>query len=168
LKHARELFWHYWLPVLAMLLLIKLESTDALSGTHTAHHLSRLLQMFGMHLNPQRLELVNKVMRKSGHMVGYGLLGFCWFVLLRGAYRLQHEYHRFRKDGVKVRRTWWRPEWAALAVFLTFLVATAHELHQMSIASRTGSWWDVALDTTSALVVVMLLWARAARLCRNE
>ena len=32
LKHSRELFWHYWLPVLGMLALIALESTDTMSG----------------------------------------------------------------------------------------------------------------------------------------
>ena len=48
---------------------------------------------------------------------------------------------------MKVRRILWRPEWAALAVLCTFLVAAADELHQMSIPSRTGTWRDVALDT---------------------
>ena len=168
LKHARELFWHYWLPLLVMLTLIKLESTDALSGAHTASHLRQLLFWLGVHLPGHQLDLLNLVLRKSGHMVGYALLCLCWLLLLRGAYWLQHDYNRSLQGKVHVRRMWWRAEWAALAVFCTFVVATADELHQMSIPSRTGSWWDVALDTSAGLIAVALVWTKAAWLCRGE
>lgn len=162
MKHARELFWHYWLPVLVMLFLIKLESTDVMSGAHTGEHLQRLLALIGMHLNERHLELVNLILRKCGHMLGYGTLGFCWFLLLRGTHWLRHEYHRALRGGVQTLRMWWRTDWAVLAVLLTFFVASADELHQMSIPSRTGSWRDVALDTFSAAIAVALVRAKAA------
>jgi VanZ family protein len=168
LKHARELFWHYWLPLLVMLTLIKLESTDALSGAHTAGHLRQLLLWLGVHLPSQQLDLLNLVFRKSGHMVGYALLCLCWLLLLRGTYWLQHDYKRSLQGKVHVRRMWWRTEWAVLAVFCTFVVATADELHQMSIPSRSGSWWDVALDTSAGMIAVALVWAKATWLCRGE
>jgi hypothetical protein len=38
----------------------------------------------------------------------------------------------------------------------------------MSIPSRTGSWWDVTLDTSAGAVVLVLVWAKARWLCRNE
>ena len=101
-------------------------------------------------------------------MVGYGLLCFCWLLLLRGTYWLQHEYLRSVKGSIKVRRLWWRAEWAGLAVLFTFLVAAADELHQMSIPSRTGSWSDVALDTSAAVASVALVWAKAAWICRGQ
>ncbi len=169
LKHSRELFWHYWLPVLVMLTLIKLESTDMMSGEHTASHLRHLLLWIGIHLSDPQLDLLNHLMRKTGHMVGYGLLCFCWFLLLRGAYWLQHDYRSFIKSSsIHVRRIWWRIEWAGLAVLFTFLVASADELHQMTIPSRTGQWSDVALDTSAGIVAAALVWAKAAWLCRNE
>jgi VanZ family protein len=167
LKHARELFWHYWLPVLVMLTLINFESTDAMSGMHTGEHLQRLFMLIGLHLSSHQLDAVNLVLRKCGHALGYGALCFCRMLLLRGSYWLQHDYSRFLKTGVQVRRMWWRPEWALLAVLFTFLVAASDELHQMSIPSRTGTWHDVALDTTAAVVSVMLVWAKAAWTCQT-
>jgi VanZ family protein len=154
--------------LLVMLTLIKLESTDALSGAHTANSLQHLLLWLGVHLPGYQLSLLNLILRKCGHMAGYSLLCFCWLLLLRGTYWLQHDYMRSLQGKVHVRRMWWRTEWAALAVFCTFVVASADELHQMSIPSRTGSWWDVALDTSAGLIVVALVWAKATWLCRGE
>jgi VanZ like family len=169
LKHARELFWHYWLPLLAMLTLIRLESTDAMSGHNTGQLLKQALLWVGIQVEGQQLELLNLVVRKGGHMLGYGLLCFCWLVLLRGTYWLQHDYSRSLKKGsIQIHRLWWRAEWAGLAVLCTFLVAASDELHQMGIPSRTGTWWDVALDTSAAIVAATLVWSRAAWLCRTQ
>jgi len=168
LKHTRELFWHYWLPLLVMLGLITMESTDTMSGGHTLRHLRLVLLWLGIHLSNPSLELLNLVLRKSGHMLGYGLLCFFWLLLLRGTYWLQHEYSKSLQGSLHVRRMWWRTEWAGLAVFCTFLVAAADELHQMSIPSRTGSWWDVAIDTSAGLAAVLLVRAKAGWLCRDE
>ncbi len=148
-----------------MLTLIKLESTDMMSGEHTASHLRHILLWAGIHLNWAQLELLNKVVRKSGHMVGYGLLCLCWLLLLRGAYWLQHDYKLTLRGSIQILRMWWRREWAGLAVFCTFVVAASDELHQMEIPSRTGSWRDVALDTSAAVVLVLLAWAKAAWRC---
>jgi hypothetical protein len=167
LKHPRELFWHYWLPLLVMLTLITVESTDMMSGQHTASHLRQLFLWIGVHLSEPQLGLVNLVFRKSGHTIGYGLLCFCWFLLLRGTYWLQHDYKISLRGSIQLRRMWWRVVWAGLAIFCTFAVAAADELHQMSIPSRSGSWWDVALDTSAGVVLVLLVWARAVRHCRN-
>jgi VanZ family protein len=168
LKHSRELFWHYWLPVLLMLLLIRLESTDLLSGEHTAGHLARLLAWLGIHLRYGQLQLLNLVVRKGGHIAGYGLLGFCWFLLIRGTYWLQHEYSLMLNGSVQILRIWWRAEWAAIALLLTFLVAASDELHQMEIPSRTGSWHDVLLDCSAAAGVLLLVRLKALWVCRNR
>jgi VanZ family protein len=166
LKHARELFWHYWLPVLIMLLLIRLESTDGLSGEHTASHLEHLLRWLGLHPSHRHLELVNLVLRKCGHLLGYGMLGGSWFLLLRGSYWLPHGYKRMLRGSIQLMRIWWRVEWAGLAVLFTFLVASADELHQMEIPSRSGSWTDVAIDTSAAIAAMLLVRARARWHCR--
>ena len=83
-KHRWELFWRYWLPVLAMLTLIKMESTDTMSGEHTHRFLAQSLLWLGIPLQGAALDLLNHVMRKSGHMLGYGLLCLSWLLLLRG------------------------------------------------------------------------------------
>jgi len=171
LKHSRELFWRYWLPLLVMLTLIKLESSDLMSGAHTASHLRQLLLWVGIRLGDGQLHLLNGVLRKSGHLVAYGLLFFCWLRLLRGAYWRQHglrDHLRSTKNTIQVRRLWWRPEWTGLAVLFTFVVAAADELHQMSIPSRTGCWSDVALDTSAAVVLAVCIWANVAWICRDQ
>jgi VanZ like family len=167
LKHAREMFWHYWLPLLVMLTLIKLESTDAMSGEHTILLLARLTLWIGVPLKGASLGLLNMAVRKSGHMLGYGLLCFSWLLLLRGSYWLRHEYQLCLTGSIQVRRLWWRLEWGALAVLCTFVVAAADEFHQMSIPSRGGDWSDVALDTGAALVAAALIWAKARWRCRQ-
>jgi VanZ family protein len=167
LKHTRQLFWHYWLPVLLMLSLIRFESTDLMSGAHTGQYLAELLRWVGHPLTGESLELLNMAMRKTGHVVGYGLLGFTWFLLLRGNYWLRHEYHLCLRGGIQIRRLWWRPAWAVLAVLATFAVACSDEFHQMSMPSRTGGWSDVWLDSAAATVVMVLLWLRARRRCRT-
>jgi hypothetical protein len=166
LKITRELFWRYWLPVLVMLTLIKLESTDTMSGEHTHHFLARWLLWIGIPLQGATLDLLNMVMRKGGHMLGYGLLCLSWLLLLRGSYWLRHEYQLTLTGNIKVRRLWWRVEWGTLAVLLTFVVACADEFHQMSIPSRGGDWSDVALDTSAGLVAAAFIWARAYLRCR--
>lgn len=168
LKHTRELFWHYWLPLLTMLTLITLESTDAMSGAHTGKLLARLLLWLGHPLRQDLLDLVNMAMRKTGHLVGYGLLCVTWLLMLRGTYWLRHEYQLCLKGGIQIRRLWWRRVWGALAVLATFTVACSDEFHQMSIPSRTGCWRDVWLDTFAALLAMSLFRARARSRCRQE
>jgi VanZ family protein len=166
LKHSRELFWHYWLPLLVMLALISLESTDMMSGAHTGQHLRHVLLWVGVHLSNRQLDLLNLVMRKSGHMLGYGLLCFCWLLMLRGTYWVQHDCASSLKGSIQVQHMWWRSEWAGLAVLCTVLVASVDELHQMSIPSRTGTWHDVFLDTSAAVVSATMVWAKAVWRCR--
>lgn len=151
-----------------MLTLIILESSDMMSGAHTASHLRHLLLWAGVHLGEGQLELLNAAVRKSGHMLGYGTLCFCWLLLLRGAYWLQHGHRLALKSSIQVRRLWWRAEWAGLAVLFTFLVAAADELHQMGIPSRTGCWSDVALDTSAAVVSAALVLVKAVWICRSK
>jgi VanZ family protein len=61
----------------------------------------------------------------------------------------------------------WRLPWALLAMAVTALTATADELHQMTIASRTGSWWDVLLDSCAGLLAQILIFCFAVRNSRR-
>jgi VanZ family protein len=167
-RHSRQLFVHYWLPVLLMLVLIKMESTEAWSGEQTGHLLARLTEWLGISLSSAGMAALNLTLRKCGHLIGYGVLSLTVFLLLRGTYWFQHEYQLALKGGVAIRRMWWRIEWAAVAVFCTFLVAVADETHQMSLASRTGRWYDVGLDTAAAILAVTLVYLRARRRCRMD
>jgi VanZ like protein len=168
LKHTRELFWHYWAPVLTMLTLIALQSTEVFSGAHTGEILGSLLRWLGNPLGPEALGLVNLALRKTGHVIGYGLLCLSWLLLLRGSYWLRRDYQLCLKGGIQVRRLWWRPVWGALALLCTAAVAVADELHQMGLPGRTGCVRDMLLDISAAVVAAAIVWYRARRRCNQD
>jgi VanZ family protein len=65
-----------------------------------------------------------------------------------------------RRWGIFFRDLWQR-DWALIAVLFSLVTASLDELHQASLASRTGRWQDVAIDTAGALLVQWVLYARA-------
>ena len=166
MKHTKELFWHYWAPVLAMLSLIAFESTELMSSAPTLKILAKFIPWIGHPLGHQSLELLNLTLRKTGHVIAYALLCFSWLLLLRGSYWLRHEYQLCLRGGIPIRRLWWRPVWAALALLCTVAVAVADELHQMSLPGRTGLVRDMLLDISAALIAAALVWGQAQRRCR--
>jgi hypothetical protein len=72
--------------------------------------------------------------------------------------------HRDRLKSVLQRR-WgsclrdsWQLDWAKIAVLFTLVTASFDEIHQATLASRTGTWHDVALDTAGAVLMQVLLY----------
>ena len=160
-----------------MIGVIALESTDLFSSSHTGSWLSAFLRSLG--ISEGRLISLNHLLRKTGHCVGYAFLSFLIFRAFRGTYRFFAQgYEGWISSRitpgitVDIFSVLWQPYWAAGAVIGTFLVATCDEVHQMSIPSRTGTWSDVALDTSAAFVAqVVIYWidrAKARRLARRR
>lgn len=160
-----------------MLCFIALESTDHFSSAHTASWIWIMLNEFGV--SPRRIFELNHLLRKTGHCVGYGMLGFLIFRACRGTYRFFAQGYEgwissrvSHQSGEDIFALLWQPYWALAAMAGTFLVAAADEVHQMSIPSRTGTWWDVLLDCTAAFVVqVFIYWldrAKANRIARRR
>jgi len=126
-----------WLPSVIWLAVIVTESTNLGSSEHTQRILYPILHyLFG--ISPQRFEVWHVVLRKTGHFVGYATLSVLLFRSWRGTFpRLS---------------TRWCLQWATLAFAGTALVAALDELHQSFLPSRTGTFHDVVLDSTAALV----------------
>ncbi len=152
-------FARIWLPALLMVLLIAGESTPYMSGENTAGLLMHLLALFGIRLRVHLLHGLNIVLRESGHAIGFGLLSFLFFRAFRDHVRLRHGLTLSWRTGREARYWGWRPVWSLGALLLTFAVAAADELHQMTIPGRTGSWRDVLLDAAAGMVVQVLLFA---------
>jgi VanZ family protein len=98
--------------------------------------------------------LIHHYIRKSGHFVGYGLIGLAW---LR-AWWMTLPHSRFLTD-------------AMLALLGTALIASADEYHQSFLSNRTSSPWDVLLDCTGAITLQLLVYvfmriSRPKRLAR--
>ncbi len=82
-------------------------------------------------------------LRKAGHVVGYAMLGL---LLLRG----------FR--ATLAHRGSWIGQGIIFAWIGTAFVAAMDEWHQSYIPSRTGTPWDVLLDSVAGLTALMLAY----------
>jgi VanZ family protein len=150
-------FWlSAWLPVAAGILLIMMESTEFFGSDHTSHPLRWLWQLIFGPVSSAGWETIHRLMRKTGHFAGYGLIGLAW---LR-AWWMTLPRSNFLTD-------------ASLALLGTAIVASCDEWHQTFLPNRTGSPWDVLLDCCGALalqlaVYIYLRLLRPKRLARVE
>jgi len=147
--------------VAVWLVVIRLESTDYASSTTTFGILYRIaIAIFGP-INPSLLLTLNSILRKSGHFIGYAILSWLVFLALKYTQRerlralLQRRWGTFFHDI-------WRLDWAVIAVLFSLVTATFDEVHQTGLASRTGRWQDVVIDTVGAIIAQLLLYSRAA------
>ena len=163
----------YWVPAILMVGVIAVESTELFSGHHTGHMLAQLLALFSIHLPARVIHLLNAILRKCGHVTGYGFLCFLFFRACRGTCRALAGYYDWRTSRVSslpskdAFRFLWQLRWALIALAATALTAIADEMHQKLIPSRTGSWWDVLLDSCAALGAQVLIYCFAARNARR-
>ncbi len=135
-------FWlGVWGPVVLGCAVIAIESTEMLGSDHTSGPLRWLFQSIFGPVPDDRWEIIHHITRKSGHFVGYGLIGLAW--LRAWWFTLPHS--RFLYD-------------ALLAVAGTALGASADEWHQSYLPNRTGSPWDVLLDCCGAIMLQIMVY----------
>jgi VanZ family protein len=136
-----------WWPALVWVGLITFESTDLFSAEHTGNMLYNLLSHFLVEIDLYKFLVFHHYLRKTGHVVGYGMLGL---LLLRG-WRATLD-----QDHVQLGRT------VLLAWLGTAFVASMDEWHQSYIPSRTGTWRDAVLDSVAGLVFLLVayFWLR--------
>ena len=130
-----------WLPAILWSLLIFFFSTDTFSALHTGSIIEPILRWLLPSLSPDAIDHLHFLIRKCAHFTEY----FIFFILL---YR-----------GIRAGRTDWRWTWASAAWFIAAAYSCLDEIHQSFVASRTASPWDSLLDSTGALVALLLLLA---------
>ena len=136
-----------WWPAVVWIGLIAFESTDFFSSEHTGSLLYALLtRLFGQ-INSYDFLIFHHYLRKTGHVVGYGMLSL---LLLRG----------WRATFGQTQALLWRT--SLLSWLGTAFVAAMDEWHQSYIPSRTGTVWDVALDSVAGVgfLLVAYFWLR--------
>lgn len=133
-----------WLPVAIGIAIIMLESTTWFGADHTSGPLRAIVQAIFGPISDERWEPIHHIIRKCGHFVGYGLLGLMWL------------------------RAWWMTlrnsaffTCALLALAGTALIASCDEWHQTYLPNRTGTPWDVLLDSCGATAAILLVYAYA-------
>ena len=142
-------FINYWLPPILWAAVILLASSDAFSGANTEGVLGRILAwLTGHRMVTSTVDTMNFTLRKTSHLLEYGLLGALLFRALRGGQK------------------WWSWGWSIGAVLLAVCVASADEIHQSFVPSRTGTWHDVILDMAGAALAQILIRAAQVLLFR--
>lgn len=137
-----------WVALILWLIVIAIESTTYLSSQNTSRFLYPVLHfLFG--IDYAGFEPWHVFIRKSGHVLGYGLLSVLFFRAWRETLP--------RLDGAR-----WSARWSAIAVVGTALVASLDEWHQSYIPTRTGTIRDVILDSCAgfAAQLAILLYQR--------
>ena len=125
-------FLKSWLPVILWSALILSAANDEFSNANTQGWLGRI---FG-----PAPPLLNAIVRKGGHIIGYAILGL-----------LAWRAHRT----------------LFVALLVVVAIAVADESMQAMTLTRGGSPYDVALDTCAALLVLMLVPGVRARLASS-
>lgn len=145
-------FWiRAWLPVAIGIAVIATESTSYFGADHTSGPLLWVWEHIFGPVASGHWDTIHHYIRKTGHFVGYGILGLFW---LRG---------------------WWmtRPcagfmANAILAVLGTAVIATGDEFHQTFLPNRTGLPTDVLIDCSGAIVTMLLLYLALRVLAPNR
>jgi VanZ family protein len=140
-RRGARYWFSAWLPVLLGACVIACESTVAFGADHTTGPLRHVWEWFFGPVADDRWEIIHHLIRKTGHFIGYGLIGLAWL------------------------RAWWmtRPrgpflQHASLAFMGTALIASCDEFHQSFLPNRTGTPYDVLLDCTGATILMCLTW----------
>jgi VanZ family protein len=132
-------FWiSAWLPVVIGIGVIVLESTAWFGADRTSRPLRIAFEAVFGPVSDARWDVFHHYIRKAGHFTGYGLIGVAW---LR-AWWMTLPRSRFFSD-------------VGLALLGTGLLATWDEWHQSFLPNRTSSPWDVLIDCTGAICLLL-------------
>ena len=129
-----------WLPALLWSGLIYFASTDTFSAAHTSRIIDPVLRWLFPFFNEIQIDALHFAIRKCAHFTEY----FIFYILL---YR-----------GIRAGRSGWHWSWAFAAWFIAAAYSALDEIHQSFVASRTASAWDSLLDSTGALVALLVLF----------
>jgi VanZ family protein len=136
-------FLRAWWPALLWAAFIFTMSTDYFSSDHTSEFFEPPLHWLFPSLTGDQLDLIHHYIRKSAHFIEY----FIFFLFL----------HRAVRSSRRVSREW---NWSsALIAWLIAAVYSAFdEIHQIFVPSRGPSPWDSLLDSTGALIALLVLF----------
>lgn len=136
---------NWWGPVTLWMGFIIVASGDLFSSMHTGPWLSLVLGLVS-DMPDDSFGAVHAIVRKTAHLVEYGLLGY-----------LSHRAFQCTW------RDWPGDRWRIASLILALACATIDELHQSTILSRTGSPRDVLVDVTGAWLGIYLFSLLALR-----
>ena len=153
--HQKEIL-KVWVAAGLWLAVIAIESTSYLSAESTSRFLYPILHYL-LGLNLQQFAVWHHYIRKLGHFVGYFILSVLLFRAWKSTLSLP---------------VLWALRWSGIAFFMSAMVASLDEWHQLYIPSRTGAISDVMLDSSAALtaqiVIFLILRTKSAKMAEES
>ncbi len=114
-------------------------STNQASMSNTSRFIRPLLEFLFPNSSEETLTIYHAYIRKLAHLTEYAILAF-WAC------------RAFRTSSQNFLRRFW----FVFAFALVALIASIDETNQSFIASRTGSIYDVLLDVSGGLTVILI------------
>jgi len=136
----------YWAPPIIWMSMIFWFSTDLFSGDNTGSLLWKVVSFIYPAATQELFDSIHFYVRKSGHLTEYAVLALLLF--------------RAFRSGAQAR---WRRWWALSSLLVAFLYALSDEYHQTFTRHRTGSVYDILIDTSGAAAALILLWLLSHR-----
>lgn len=125
------LWWGTWALWCGLIYFVSANPT--FTGEHTRQVIQEVVPVV-VSDRPELVRVLNVLLRKSGHVLGFAILGGLSLAAVSA---------------------WPRPRRAAVwAWTLASLYAASDELHQAHVPGRSGTVWDVALDAAAAVLGV--------------
>jgi VanZ family protein len=141
----------YWAPPIIWMAMIFLFSTDVFSGANTGSLLWKVVSFIYPGATRELFDSIHFSVRKAGHLTEYAVLALLLF--------------RAFRSGAQAR---WRRWWAISSLLVAFLYASLDEYHQTFTRRRTGSVYDILIDTSGAAAALVLLWLLSHRATETQ
>jgi VanZ family protein len=116
-------------------------STEGFGSSFTEWLLSQILSLFEIHVSPGTLHFLNFLVRKLAHFTEYAVFAQLLYVSLLGAGELE-----------------WRPRTALWSAVIVGAYSLTDEFHQLFVPNRTASVVDCAIDTTGAILGLVVVY----------
>jgi VanZ family protein len=133
----------YWLPAIAVGILISLFSTHYFSSEQTARVILPILRGLFPFAGQRALYLMHIGIRKLAHITEFGVFSITVFY------------------GVRAGRHGWKLNWAVITLSIAVTYAALDEWHQSFVPLREARWRDVLIDSTGALLAQVFVWTYA-------
>lgn len=136
----RGRFFRY-APLILWVGVIFFLSSNSGSMSNTSRFIGPLLRFLFPDSSEELLLIYHGFVRKFAHFAEYAVLAF-------------FAYRAFSFSPQKFLQRFWFP----LSLLLVFIIASLDELNQSFLASRTGAFQDVLLDTFGGLTMLCFLF----------
>ena len=133
-------FLKNWLPVIVWVGVIFLGSTDLMSAEHTSRFIVPFLRWLKPDISAETLASIHFIVRKCTHVGEYAILAL---LLLRAATLITNS-----KRSISI---------LYLSVLgVSLIVAATDEFHQTFVASRGASVQDIMIDSSGAVLGLVI------------